>query len=91
VPSVNVRYVARIARRRGLLSGEEAARWIDDARKKIFYSERTWAAAVEFAPAAVRAELLQIGEREGDLKRIDARFAIRRAVRLLRSETRVAV
>ena len=86
VPSVNVRYAARIARRRGLLTREEAARWIDDARTQVFYTERTWDAAVAFAPAAVRCQLREIGEREGDLKRLDAMFAIRRAQRMLRGE-----
>lgn len=91
VPSVNVRYVARIAQRRGLLTREQAAGWIDSARTQIFYTERTWEAAVAFAPAVVRGQLREMGEREGDLKRLDAIFAIRRALRMLGSGARAAV
>ncbi len=83
VPSVNVRYVAWLARRRGLLTRETARAWIDDARTRIFYADRTWDNALAFAPAAQRAALECIARAEGDLKRWDARFALRRALRLL--------
>ncbi len=83
VPSVNVRYVAWLAQRRRLLTREEAREWIDRARTQIFYADRTWDAAISYAPASRRAALARIADAEGDLKRWDARFALRRAIRLL--------
>ncbi len=81
VPSVNVRYVARLAARRGVLSGAEAADWADRARHEIFYADRSWGGAVALAPAAARAALRAIADAHGDLKRWDARFALRHVQR----------
>ena len=83
VPSVNVRYVARLANRRGLLTPVESARLIESARD-VFYMDRTWDDVVEFAPAHARAAVRTIAESEGDLKRWDARFALRSVVRRLK-------
>lgn len=83
VPSVNVRYVARLAWRRGVLDAAQAERWTNDARKRIFYADRTWQNAVALAPPRARRELLRIAEREGDLKRWDARFALRCVARTI--------
>ena len=83
VPSVNVRYVARLASRRGILTRDEARSWIGRARTEIFYADRTWDDALDRAPAAKRDALATIAHREGDLKRWDARFALRRIVRLV--------
>jgi hypothetical protein len=81
VPSVNVRYVARLATRRGVLSAAEAATWAKRARREIFYADRSWRGAVALAPAAARDALLAIAHAHGDLKRWDARFAVRRVQR----------
>ena len=78
VASVNVRYVAWLACRRGILDEVEAAAWIRDARYEIFYADRQWADAIELAPARARTALAAIAQSEGDLKRWDARFAVRR-------------
>jgi hypothetical protein len=83
VPSVNVRYVAWLARRRHILSRAEARAWTERARTQIFYADRTWESALSYAPAAHRIALAAIADAEGDLKRWDARFALRRAIRLL--------
>jgi hypothetical protein len=77
VPSVNVRYVARLSIRRGILSHMDARSFVDRARE-IFYMERTWDNVVELAPRSARAAIRSIAEHEGDLKRLDARFALRR-------------
>ena len=84
VPSVNVRYVARLAQRRGLLSREESARLVDESRA-IFYMDRTWEDVVALVPERARDAIRDIAEREGDLKRWDARFALRSVVRRLAS------
>jgi len=81
VPSVNVRYVARLATRRGVLAAADAAVWVERARREIFYADRSWRGAVALAPAAARDALLAIAHAEGDLKRWDARFALRRVQR----------
>ncbi len=81
VASVNVRQTARLAVRRRLLAPAEAACWIDDARA-VFYAERTWDAALALAPPAARAALETIARCDGDLKRLDARRALRRALQL---------
>jgi hypothetical protein len=81
IPSVNVRYVARLAVRRGLLTADQAASWAERARREIFYMERSWTAACALAPAHVRDALLATCRSEGDLKRWDARFALRRVIR----------
>jgi hypothetical protein len=83
VPAVNVRYTARLAARRGILSASAAHTWAVRARTQIFYADRTWDAALALAPARHRAALAVIARAEGDLKRWDARFALRRAIRFL--------
>jgi hypothetical protein len=86
VPSVNVRYVARLAHRRALLSREEATQLIDESRA-IFYMDRTWDDVVDLVPERARDRVRVIADREGDLKRWDARFALRSVLRRLRSTT----
>jgi hypothetical protein len=88
VPSVNVRYVARLAQRRRLLTQAEAERLIEESRA-IFYMERTWEDVVALVPERARSEVHAIAEREGDLKRWDARFALRSVVRRLAFSGRV--
>jgi hypothetical protein len=83
VPSVNVRYVARLSIRRGILSPRDAGLLVDRARD-IFYMERTWDDVVELAPPNARAAIRSIAELEGDLKRHDARFALRRLLGMQR-------
>ncbi len=80
VPLVNVRYVARLAHRRGVLSRDEHDRLIRDARA-IYYMDRTWDDVYERVPAHALARVRAIADRDGDLKRHDARFALRRALR----------
>ena len=82
VPSVNVRYVARLALRRGLITEAEAARLIDESRA-VFYMDRTWEDVVALAPERAQSAVRAIAEREGDLKRWDARFALRAVTRRL--------
>ena len=83
VASVNVRYVAWLAVRRGILTPAEAAAWIREARYKVFFADRQWAEAIELAPPPAQIALSAIAEREGDLKRWDACFAVRRVTRLV--------
>jgi TfuA protein len=82
VASVNVRYVAWLAVRRGILDRAAARDWVDKARTAIYYAERSWPGAVACAPAAAQSALLEIARSEGDLKRWDARFALRRVLHL---------
>jgi TfuA protein len=82
VPAVNVRYVAWLAHRRGIFDRMRARAWVDSVRTAIYYTERSWPAAVALAPAPVRDALLHIARREGDLKRWDAQFALRRVLHL---------
>jgi hypothetical protein len=90
VPSVNVRYVAWLARRRSILDAAAAATWTAAARERIFYAERSWTGALELAPVAARAALDGIARREGDLKRWDARFALRCMQRMIDRRRRAA-
>lgn len=83
VPLVNVRYVARLAARRGVLEAEEGRKLISDARQ-VFYMDRTWEDVYALAPAHARGAVREIAELEGDLKRWDARFSLKSAVRHLR-------
>jgi hypothetical protein len=82
VPVVNVRYVARLALRAGLLVAAEAARFIDDARD-IFYMDRTWDDAISLLPPRARTSVAALARARGDLKRLDARFALRTVRRYL--------
>lgn len=82
VPSVNVRYAARLAMRDGVLTAREADALVVDARE-IFYMERRWDDVIELAPKRTRSALRAIAESKGDLKRLDARFALRSVLRRL--------
>ncbi|GAC1653108.1 MAG: hypothetical protein NVS9B12_02940 [Vulcanimicrobiaceae bacterium] len=83
VPLVNVRYVAWLARRRGVLSQATAREWIR-ASRTIFYMDRTWDDALALAEAQSREALRSLAYLHGDLKRLDARFSLRAAMRRLR-------
>ena len=87
VPSVNVRYVGRLAMRRNVLTVFEADTLVADARD-VFYMERTWDGVLAMAPERARAALRCIVEDDGDLKRLDARFALRSVLRRLRCSER---
>jgi YcaO-like protein with predicted kinase domain len=80
VPLVNVRYAARLAYRSGLLDESQRDRLIEAARR-IFYIDRTWEDIAELVPSAVRETFLDLAQRCGDLKRADARFALRSVLR----------
>ncbi len=80
VPSVNVRYVAMLARRRGILSRDEERALVAKARS-VFYMDRSWEDVLEMAPLHARPAIERIAKGEGDLKRWDARFALRGVVR----------
>lgn len=80
VPSVNVRYVSWLAYRRGVLTRTEADSFVKEARS-IFYMDRTWDDVFEVAPAQTRDVLRNIAMSSGDLKRHDARFALRSVLR----------
>jgi hypothetical protein len=57
---------------------------IDESRA-IFYMDRTWEDVTAIVPERARDAVRAIAEREGDLKRWDARFALRSVVRRLAS------
>lgn len=80
VPLVNVRHVARLAAHHSILSAGEARRMVDRARE-VFYADRTWDDVLDFIPAAARPAVRAIADAQGDLKRHDARFALRRVLR----------
>lgn len=82
VPCVNVRYLARLATRRLILNEGEAELLIATSRN-IFYMDRTWEDVLALAPERSRSKLRRIAEKEGDLKRLDARFALRSVLRRL--------
>jgi hypothetical protein len=80
VPSVNVRYVARLAVRRGILTQPQAQEMVTRSRD-VFYMDRTWDDVVAIVPPHARDAIRNVAKREGDLKRHDARFALRRVLR----------
>ena len=80
VALVNVRYIARLAYCRGLLDTSQRETLVERARR-IFYMDRTWEDVADLAPAAIRDALLDLAYRYGDLKRKDARFALRSVLR----------
>ena len=80
VPVVNVRYVAWLARRRGILTDAEADAFVRRARD-VFYMDRTWDDVIDAAPPHAREFASRIARVDGDLKRHDARFAMRSVVR----------
>lgn len=82
VPSVNVRFVAMLGVRRGLMDRASADAWVSRARD-IFYMDRSWENAIDLAPLGLRNALRKIADEEGDLKRWDARFALRSVLRRL--------
>ena len=83
VPIVNVRYVAWLAYRRGILSKSEADALILKSRD-VFYMDRSWNDVVAAAPDHARAAVEMVACNEGDLKRWDAQFSLRSVLRLLR-------
>lgn len=82
VPLVNVRYVARLAQRRGLLTTQEEHDLIEGVRA-VFYMDRTWEDVFAHTPVHARDAIADIARREGDLKRWDARFSLRSVLRAL--------
>lgn len=82
VPVVNVRFVAWQARRRGILSQPQAEAFIREARA-VFYMDRSWDDVLACAPARARPAIRDIAQTSGDLKRLDARFSVRSALRHL--------
>jgi len=80
VPLVNVRYAAWVAYRRGVLTSAERTALIARARD-VFYMDRTWDDVVDLVPASVRESFTKIARAYGDLKRWDARFALRTVLR----------
>ncbi len=80
VPVVNVRYVARLAHRRGIMTTAERDDFVRRARS-VFYMDRTWDDVIDAAPAHARTAVATIAAAEGDLKRHDARFALRSVLR----------
>ena len=87
VPIVNVRYAAWIAHRRGILDARERDALIAAARS-IFYMERRWSDVVAAAPARAQHALSAIASGDVDLKRLDARFALRTLLRMRDRGTR---
>lgn len=86
IPLVNVRFAAWLAYRRGLLTSSERDELVR-ASREVFYMDRTWEDVIELAPAAVRDSFASIALNQGDLKRHDARFALRRVLRELKRGT----
>lgn len=83
VPLVNVRYVAWLAQRRGLLTPHEGAEFVKKARE-VFYMDRSWEDVVACAPQHVRVALMNMALAHGDLKRLDARFSLKSTARHLK-------
>jgi len=82
VPNVNVRFVAYLAARRGILSRSEAQQFVQSARN-IFYMDRSWQDVIELLPGQKRAAITAIAQKEGGRKRWDASFALRSTTRRL--------
>lgn len=80
VPMVNVRYVAWLAKRRGLFTASEHEEFVRIARD-IFYMDRTWDDVLQCAAPAVRSAVSDLAYEHGDLKRRDAIFSLRTALR----------
>ncbi len=83
VPLVNVRYLCRLAARRGLLSAGDAAAVVAKARA-IYYMERAWDDVLPLFPARSRADVSRLVP-NADLKRYDAIFALRSMLRGMRA------
>jgi hypothetical protein len=86
VPLVNVRHVARLAYRRGLVDALERDTIVARSAS-IFYADRTWEDVCDAAPKRARALVSAIARGEGDLKGRDARFALRSVVRRMSRRT----
>ncbi|MGZ3509482.1 MAG: TfuA-like protein [Vulcanimicrobiaceae bacterium] len=87
VPLVNVRHVMRLAVRRGFLAPAQAEHVVERARS-IYYMERTWDDVLDAVPGPAREAVATIARSTiADLKRLDARFAVRRALRPARLRT----
>jgi hypothetical protein len=82
VPLVNVRYLLYRARKRHVVEDAEVERVLRRARE-VFYAERTWDDVLEAAAREKRAALLALIREGADLKRLDARFALRSSLRRL--------
>jgi hypothetical protein len=80
VPLVNVRFLMWMAVRRGVLDIGLALDVVLRARN-IYYADRQWTDVFECAPKKMRNHLASIVQSGCDLKRLDARFALRRLVR----------
>ena len=80
VPLVNVRNVARLAHRAGVLNAAQGDALVRRARE-IFYMDRTWDDVLDGAAPHARDALARIAVTHGDLKRMDARFALRSVFR----------
>jgi hypothetical protein len=76
VPLVNVRYFLWLARRAHLLAAQECAAIFAVARS-LFYADRTWEEVIEPIAPLRREALLALAYGCGDLKRLDARTALR--------------
>lgn len=81
VPSVNVRYLAWMARRKSIFDYRAAEEFVARSRA-IYYMERDWDAVLSVAPVAVRSKLAAMVP-AADLKQHDALFAVRRLLRSL--------
>lgn len=81
VALVNVRYLAWVAYRRGALTAGERDGLVAAARD-VFYMERTWEDVIERAPERARESLRAAVAEGADLKRLDARFALRTVLRM---------
>jgi hypothetical protein len=79
VPMVNVRYLARLAQRRGVIHVDEARSFIDSVRS-VYYMDRTWDDVLERAPERARDDIAALAP-SADLKALDARFALRSVLR----------
>ncbi|HLI97559.1 MAG TPA: TfuA-like protein [Candidatus Baltobacteraceae bacterium] len=79
VPLVNVRFLLRLARHRGTLTRVESERVLLHAHR-VFYADRTWDDVLESVPAHKR-RVLGLLTQHADLKRLDARLALRYALR----------
>ncbi len=90
VPSVNVRFVAWLGVRRGIISRIDAERVIEGARE-VFYADRTWDDVLGLVPVNARAAVCKLAKENGDLKRLDARCALRSVLRMTFQREHVVV
>lgn len=81
VPSVNVRYLAWMARRKSIFDHRTAEEFVSRARA-IYYMDRDWHEVLAVAAPALRTKLAALIP-AADLKQHDALFALRRLIRSL--------